>query len=82
MGRGGWLAVLNQKVGISIASDGLFNLVRYTAGMPLLPSAFPRRGKQVATSLSNSLLNSIASLRGSQLFSNGTHKKIPRICSG
>ena len=45
MGRGGWLAVLNQNVGISIASDGLFNIVRYTAGMPLLPLAFPKKGE-------------------------------------
>ena len=39
----------------NIDSIGLFNIARYTASMPLLPSALPPKGKQDVTQLTISL---------------------------
>ena len=47
----------------NIDSIGLFNIARYTAGMPLLPSALPPKG-EARRYLANDFLNLIALPRG------------------
>ena len=50
----------------NIDSIGLFNIARYTASMPLLPSALPPKG-EARGYIANDFLNLIALLDGMSL---------------